>query len=108
MAEKCSICEKSGMLMGGYTCQVCGRRICKAHSELRSAQTMIDKEIALYLVSSTPSSVRGQSVARVTGNGAYATGVIVCPECLSWLGSAKKSVTARPLVEKGTPNTNSA
>ena len=92
MAQKCSICGKSGLLMGGYACELCGRRVCKAHSELRSAQTMIDKEIAPYLISIAPSSDRGQSVARITSNGAYTQGVIVCPDCLSWVGSAQKSL----------------
>ena len=100
MAEKCSICGKSGMLMGGYTCQICERRICKAHSELRSAQTMIDKEIAPDLISSAPFSAKGQCVARLTNNGKYAAGVIVCPDCLKWLSSAQKSPLARPEVEK--------
>ncbi len=87
MAEKCSICGKSGMLMGGYTCQVCGRRICKAHSELTSGQTTINKDVAAYLISTNPSSIRGQNVARITNNGSFAMGAICCPECLSWLNT---------------------
>jgi|GEM_PF-5327876 len=91
MAQKCSICGKSGLLMGGYACEVCGKRICKAHSELHSAQTMIYKEIVPYLISSAPSSVIGQSVARITDNGTYTQGVLICPDCLKWLRSAQKS-----------------
>lgn len=100
MAEKCSICGKSGLLMGGYACELCGKRICKAHPELRSAQTMIDKELALHLISIAPPSNRGQSVARITNNGEYAQGVIVCPDCLSWMGSVQKSLLANPQSEK--------
>jgi len=91
MADKCSICGKSGFLMGGYTCHICERRICKAHPDLRSAQTMIDSENARLLISSDPSSVRGKSVARETNDGALNAYVIVCPDCLKWLSSAKKA-----------------
>lgn len=90
MAEKCTICGKSGFLLGGYTCQICERRICKAHSELRHAQTLIDSDNARLLISSDPSSVKGKSVARETNNGALDAYVIVCPDCLKWLSSAKK------------------
>jgi len=92
VAQKCSICGKSGLLIGGYACELCGRRVCKAHTELPMAQTLIGKEIVPFLISSEPSSDRGQSVARITSNGAYTQGVNVCPDCLSWLGSAQKSL----------------
>ena len=92
MAEKCSICGKSGLLMGGYKCEICERRICKAHSELHFAPAVIDKEIARFLISSAPSPVMGQSVARITSNGEYTQGVNACPDCLKWLGSAKNSL----------------
>lgn len=88
------------MLMGGYACELCGKRICKAHPELRSSQTMIDKEIALYLISSDQSSNRGKNVALITNNGEYTQGVIVCPDCLSWVGSAQKGLLARAPAEK--------
>ena len=91
MAEKCAICGKSGFMMGGYKCQICDRRICKEHSELRHTQTLIDTENARVLISSDPSSVKGQCVARETNNGALKAYVIVCPDCLKWLGSARKS-----------------
>jgi hypothetical protein len=91
MAEKCSICGKSGLMMGGYKCQICDRRICKAHSELHYVQFPIDTENARLLISSDPSSVKGKGVARETNNGALRANVIVCPDCLKWLSSAKKA-----------------
>jgi hypothetical protein len=91
MAEKCSICGKSGIMMGGYTCFLCERRICKAHPDLRSSQATIDTENARLLMLSEPSSVRGKGVARETNNGALNANVIVCPDCLKWLSSAKKT-----------------
>jgi hypothetical protein len=92
VAEQCSICGKSGLLIGGYKCEICERRICKSHSELHFASALIDKEIVHYLISSAPSSVMGQSVARITNNGEYTQGVNACPDCLKWLGSAKKNL----------------
>jgi hypothetical protein len=92
MAEKCSICGKSGFFIGGYTCQICERRICKAHPELRYAQTLIDSENARLLISSDSSSVKGKSVIRETNNATLNAYVIVCPDCLKWLSSAKKTL----------------
>jgi hypothetical protein len=80
------VCGRSGILKGGYSCQICGRRICGAHSELPQTQIAIDQNVAIHLISNAPSSIQKENVARYTNNGCgYCMGVIVCPGCLSWL-----------------------
>lgn len=83
MAHTCGICGRSGILIGGAPCVICGIHVCGAHQRM---QCSFNQDLACHVMNQAPDSLQKNGMMSLTNHGKNPLlGALVCSQCYGWV-----------------------